>query len=99
MSESKPIPLDTPVKRGDTTIDSVTVTKPKSGALRGASLMGLMRQEVNDLIAVLPRVTTPSLTQHEVASLEPSDLLALGVEVSSFFLPKAVLADLDTPTA
>ncbi len=95
---SDPVTLETPITRGKQKITQVSVTKPNSGALRGASLAGLIRLEVNDLHIVLPRVTTPNLTQAEVTSLDPVDLMALGLEVAGFFASK-VLSASATPTA
>lgn len=82
------ITLDTPIKRGDDTITAVSVRKPDSGALRGQTLTDLLRMDVSALIKVLPRITTPSLTEAEVTKMDPADLMQLGTEVSNFLLPK-----------
>lgn len=50
------ITLDTPIKRGESEITVVTINKPNSGALRGASLRGLLDFQTDDIIKVLPRV-------------------------------------------
>lgn len=81
------ITLDTPIKRGDDTITTVSVRKPAAGELRGVSLTELLQMEVTALTKVLPRITTPSLTEQEVGRMDPADLLQLGTEVSSFLLP------------
>ena len=59
------IMLDTPIKRGETTHDSITLRK------------------------VLPRISTPSLTDHEIGAMDPADLMACGVAVSGFLLQKS----------
>ena len=82
------ITLDTTITRGETTISEITVRKPDSGALRGQNLNDLLRMDVNALIKVLPRITSPSLTEAEVAKMDPADLLQFGTEVSNFLLPK-----------
>lgn len=81
------ITLDTPIKRGDDTITTVSVRKPAAGELRGVSLTELLQMEVTALTKVLPRITTPSLTEQEVGRMDPADLLQLGTEVASFLLP------------
>lgn len=86
--------LDEPVTRGDTTISSVQVRKPQSGELRGATLAGLLQLDVTELIRVLPRITVPTLLQHEVEKLDPADLVNLGSEVVSFFVSKKDRASL-----
>lgn len=81
------ITLDSPIKRGDDTITSVEVRKPASGELRGCNLTDLLQMDVVALTKVLPRITTPSLTEKEVSRLDPADLLQMGSEVSNFLLP------------
>lgn len=83
------VDLDTPIQRGNEKITRITVRKPGSGELRGCSLIDLMRMEVTALHTVLPRITTPTLTQHDVSSLDPADLTQLATKVSNFLLPKA----------
>ncbi|KJM28440.1 MULTISPECIES: phage tail assembly protein, partial [Enterobacter cloacae complex] len=58
--------LDNPVMRGEQKIEQVTVTKPNAGTLRGVSLASLANSDVDALIKVLPRMTYPALTEHEV---------------------------------
>lgn len=84
---TKTIILDTPIKRGDDTINSVEVRKPVSGELRGCNLTDLLQMDVVALTKVLPRITTPTLTDQEVARMDPADLLQMGTEVSGFLLP------------
>ncbi|EAB6381088.1 phage tail assembly protein, partial [Salmonella enterica subsp. enterica serovar Emek] len=38
------------------------------------------------------RISTPALTQQEMAELDPADLSALALEVVAFLLPKSVLS-------
>lgn len=88
-----PITLDTPIKRGEQTISSVQLRKPRSGELRGLSLVAIGQLEVGALRVLLPRISMPTLTEADVDSLEPSDLLALGAEVAGFLLRKAERPD------
>lgn len=92
----KAVELDTPILRGETEITSVTVRKPQSGALRGTRLQALLDMDVNALITVLPRITTPALTTAEINEMDPADLVSLSVEVVTFLLKKSVLSDLAT---
>lgn len=86
---SKTITLDEPIKRGDTTITSITLRKPKAGELRGVSLVDVVQMNVVALQQVLPRITTPTLTGQDVANLDPADLLQLATEVSVFLVRKS----------
>lgn len=87
------ITLEQPIKRGDQSITTVQVRKPGAGELRGCSLVDLMRMDVTALHTVLPRITMPTLTQHEVSRLDPADLTQFGTAVSSFLLPKSARED------
>ncbi|CAI1177624.1 Phage tail protein E [Serratia proteamaculans] len=85
------VKLDTPVKRGETVIDTVTLTKPNAGTLRGVGLASLASSDVDALIKVLPRMTYPALTESEVTALELPDLVALAGKVIGFLAPSSAL--------
>lgn len=87
------ITLDVPIVRGNTTITEVTVNKPSTGALRGAKLQALLDTDVDALIRVLPRITTPNLTVPEISNLDPADIYALSQALAIFFLPNSVKSD------
>lgn len=90
MSRTETVILDNPIARGEQSITEIVVRKPDSGSLRGTSLNDLLTMDVNALIIVLPRLTTPALTAIELRRMEPEDLLQLGQVVSGFLLPKSV---------
>jgi len=81
------ITLDTPVLRGEQKIEKVTVAKPNAGTLRGVSLASLAQSDVDALIKVLPRITSPSLTEQEVGALDLVDMVALAGKVVGFLSP------------
>ena len=85
--------VETPIKRGETEITSLDLRKPNSGALRGVSLRGLLDFQTDDIIKVLPRISEPTLTDHEAARLDPADLLQAGSVIAGFLLPKRALAE------
>ena len=85
---TKVIELDTPIKRGKSDVDEITVRKPLSGALRGVALVDLLNMDTRSLQKVLPRITEPALTEADCRDLDPADLLQLGTAVSNFLLGK-----------
>lgn len=87
------VTLDCPIQRGETTITTVVLRRPKSGELRGISLTDLLQMDVTALQTVLPRITTPMLLKQDLADLDPSDLVQLGTKVATFLLPKAALSE------
>jgi hypothetical protein len=91
--EDNTVTLDTPIKRGNTTIDTITLRKPASGELRGVHLVDLLNLDVGALLKVLPRITSPSITTPEAAAMDPADLLACGNKVAHFLLQKSVRTD------
>lgn len=82
------VTLVTPIARGETLINSVEVTKPNAGALRGTRLVDLAGSDVEALITVLPRITLPNLTKSECLNLDPVDLIELGGRVIAFLSAK-----------
>lgn len=83
----KPIRLNTPIKRAGEAADvtSVTLRKPQPGEMRGLKLLDVLQLDVNALIVLLPRITSPALTGDEVATMPVDDLFKIGGEVTRFF--------------
>ena len=87
------VTLDSPIQRGDQTITAVTLRRPTAGELRGLSLTSLLQMEVDTLQKVLPRITSPILTEPDVAKMDPADLVQLGAKVAGFLVPKDKLPE------
>lgn len=83
--DSDSVTLDNPITRGDTSIDTITIRKPKTGDLRGLSLAEVMQIDVNAMIKLIPRVSSPALTERDVADLDLSDMTKLCTAVVNFF--------------
>lgn len=89
------IALHAPFKRGEEIIKAIVVRKPVAGELRGISLLNLAQMDVDALTKVLPRITTPTLTEREVSQLDPADIVAMAKEITTFLLPNA---ETESPT-
>lgn len=85
---SDPIELDTPVQRGEQTIESITLRKPAAGELRGVNLTDVLQMQTDALIKLIPRLSAPSLTEHEARNMDPADLVQCGGEIAGFLLSK-----------
>lgn len=82
---SQTIPLDTPIKRGENTINSLTIRSPKKAVhLRGLNTMDIVQMNVDTLIKLLPRIT--ELNEQEVSDMDPADLLKAGVVIVGFLM-------------
>lgn len=87
--ETETVTLDEPILRGNQRITTIVLRKPKAGALRGVTLHDIANMDVTALQRLLPRISTPTLTEQDVANMELSDVLQLGVKVAGFLLTKA----------
>ncbi len=85
------VELDTPILRGKTEIGVITLRKPSAGELRGIHLSELLQMDVASLIKLIPRIS--ELNEYEASRLDPADLVAVGVKVSSFLLQKRMKTD------
>ena len=91
------VTLSTPIVRGDTSIETLSLRKPRAGDLRGLSLNEVLQSDVSSLIRLVPRISDPSLTELEVENLEADDLAEVGGTIFGFFMSpaqKAALAKL-----
>lgn len=91
------ITLSEPIIRGETTIDTLTLRKPKSGELRGLSIAELQNANATAVMTILPRITMPTLTDQEAANLEPEDLASCAGAIIDFFMTadqRAIVAEL-----
>lgn len=88
------VPLEKPIDRHGTKYDAVIVRKPFGTDCTGASLTALNNAEVAALAVVLPRVTEPALSRHEVLAMPIDDLGELAGAIIGFLLTKAVRAEL-----
>lgn len=84
----KTVTLDNPIQRGEQTISDIVVRKPMAGQLRGLNMTDILQMDVNALSKLLPRITSPALTEVDIGAMDPADLMQLGQEVSAFLLPK-----------
>lgn len=90
------ITLDVPIQRGETSIEKLTLHKPNAGALRGVSVRAVLDMDVDTIIKVVPRVSDPKITDQEAARLDLADLAQAGLVLSSFFMPRAVLQEVES---
>ncbi|MDU6431687.1 MAG: phage tail assembly protein [Pantoea sp.] len=87
----KPVPLVKPVPRKSGEIKEITVTEAmqQTGSLRGLKLYDVMTSDVDSLIKLLPRVTSPALTEVEVSQLDVRDFAELSKEIADFLAPSS----------
>jgi len=84
-TEQFKLTLDTPVDAGGKKETKFTLTEPKAGQLRGLKMVDILQGDVAALITLLPRITSPALTENEVAALRPKQVGQFYGGVMSFF--------------
>jgi len=83
------VTLSEPIVRGETTIETLTIRKPRSGELRGLTLQDVLSTDVSAILKLIPRVSEPPLTSEEADNLEPEDLAEIGGTLRGFFMTQA----------
>lgn len=86
--ETVTVELDTPIQRENEKIDKIVLRKPMAGELRGLSLADVLNLDVDSITKLVPRISTPTLAEHEVRAMDPADLVEAGKEIASFLLQK-----------
>ncbi len=89
--------LDVPLKRGEQTIESITIREPLASDLMGLKLTELASLEVDSLRKLLPRISTPMLTEVDVTRLNLADLLQCGGAIAHFLVPSAMRPAMPSP--
>lgn len=87
--DTETVTLETPIVRGEQVINTITIRKPKTGALRGLALSDVMKLEVDAMSKLIPRVTTPTIVEHEVSNLDLPDFINISSAVVGFFASTA----------
>ncbi|MEX1197814.1 MAG: phage tail assembly protein [Pseudohongiellaceae bacterium] len=82
------VTLETPIRRGNTTVKEVHVRKPVAGAFRGVALVDVLQMEAQALQKVLPRITDPALQEQEIRNLDPADMFQFGEVLAGYVTPK-----------
>lgn len=90
QQDSHTIDLDEPIMMGDTKITQLVIRKPNVRALQGVKIADLLQGDVSAICTVLPKVSSPTLTKHQIEQLEPADLAQIGGVMMTFLQPKSV---------
>jgi hypothetical protein len=85
------VPIETPIKRGDTLVTSVTLRRPKTGELRGLLMTDVLQMDVNAMGKLLTRITDPALTKPEIDAMDPADFTSLATEAITFFVSRQAM--------
>ncbi len=84
-NENLTIILNTPIKRGDKSIESIDLREPKAGELRGIKLIDVVQMDAGAYEELIPRISEPSLTKQEFGQLSLADLAQIMTSVGGMF--------------
>ncbi len=82
------VTLDSPITRGEHTLDTLTIVAPRIEIMRKFSMLDLIRMETNTILNILPFVTKERLQKHEIEQIGMPDLLEIGIKIAAFFQKK-----------
>lgn len=81
--------LEHPIKREGGDLAESVLRKPSAGDLRGLNATALMQGDINSVIALLPRISNPFISDEEAVGLEAEDIMEAAGLVVGFFMTKA----------
>lgn len=93
-----PLELEEGIKRGEETLTKFQVRRPMGGELRGLAIIDILRQEYSAVSKLAPRITMPPITEPDVATLSPADLMTLGSAFADFFMSRRQRVEHGLPT-
>lgn len=80
------VTLAEPIVRGKTTIETLTLRKPRAGELRGLNMQDVLTSDVTATLKLIPRISDPPLTQPEADALEADDFAEIAGAIRGFFM-------------
>ncbi|MDK1707001.1 phage tail assembly protein [Serratia marcescens] len=89
MNDKNTVTLTRPIVRGKESITWVTITEAMSqpGCLRGLKLYDVLQSDVDSMFKLLPRVTSPVLTEVELVTMSSHDFTNLVTTAVTFLAP------------
>ena len=78
--------LDPITRANGELITEITLRKPNAGELRGLKVPDLVNGDINSVLAVIPRVSSPLVAVHEAEQLSTEDIGEIAGAFWHFFL-------------
>lgn len=92
MDQSVTITLVAPIIRESGNIEKLTLRKPNAGELRGLKVPEVVNGDVNTVIALLPRIASPVISQDEAETLDLEDFGEIAGAIYGFFMNREAKA-------
>ncbi|MEM7270752.1 MAG: phage tail assembly protein [Pseudomonadota bacterium] len=88
------VTLPQPIKVNGKTVKFIKLAEPTAGQMRGLMLSNVLQMETGTIIKLAPRITTPVLTEADVAALSPRNFAAVALGIVTLFIDPAEAASL-----
>jgi hypothetical protein len=93
------VTLATAITRGTTEITCLDLRKPRAGELRGLNMQDVLTSEVSAVLKLIPRISSPPLTQDEADALEADDFAEIAGAIRGFFMTRGEMQAVETMMA
>lgn len=84
MTQTKTIPLETPLPRDGGDLAELKLRRPTSGDFRGLSIAKLGQFDYDSVRLLLPRISLDGLIAEEVDRIDPADMMEVSTALSDF---------------
>ena len=86
--KSSKVTFKDPIPYGDNPLKEITLRPPTAGDLRGVNIDGIGSMRVEELMTLVPRISTPAVTAAQLNELSARDVTKLFHSVQPFFIPE-----------
>ena len=83
------VQLNTPIKRGDDEITSITLREPLGGDLRKLNAAQVANGDTDQIYKLVTRISTPTLIEADLDAMPSNDVMEIIGTVIGFFLTPA----------
>jgi hypothetical protein len=90
--------LAEPILRESGEIARLTLRKPKAGEMRGLTVQALVNGDINEVIALLPRICDPFITDAETDNMAVEDIAEAAGIIYNFFISPQAKAKIERAT-
>ena len=86
VSRLNSVKLSEPVTIDGNEVTEINLRKPRAGEMRGMKLTDVLQMDTMTMIKLLPRISSPPLSEAQVANMEVEDFTDLASKTVLFFV-------------
>jgi len=96
-TDTKKVIFQTPIPFGKNPLKELILRRPMAGELRGTKLSRIAELDVDELFKIIPRISSPVVSEAQLNQLDSCDLMILAGEFAGFFSPKEPMEKVTQP--